>query len=92
MLKEYSDVISHMPVFEWHKRFMEDWEEVQDDERPGHPSTSKTEGNVERGSEIVDLKVKRLFRRTTWRSLPGFENKEEKARIVEEEIMDSATR
>jgi hypothetical protein len=32
---------------------MEGREEVEDDERPGHPSTSKTEENVEKISEIV---------------------------------------
>jgi hypothetical protein len=32
---------------------MEVWEEVEDDERPGRHSTSKTKENVERISEIV---------------------------------------
>jgi hypothetical protein len=53
LLKEaYSDVMSCTQVPEWHKRFMEGWEEVED-ERPGCPSTSKTEENVEKISEIV---------------------------------------
>jgi hypothetical protein len=54
-------------VFEWHKRFMEGREEVEDDERPGLPS-SKTKENVEKISEIVDLRVKWLIKSTTWRS------------------------
>jgi hypothetical protein len=53
---------------ECHKRFMEGREEVVDDERPGRSSTSKTEENVEKDSEIVGLRVKRLIRSTTWRS------------------------
>jgi hypothetical protein len=32
---------------------MEGREKVEDNEHPGHPSTSKTEGNVEKISEIV---------------------------------------
>jgi hypothetical protein len=47
---------------------MEGWEEVEDDERLGRPSTSKTEENVEKISEIVDLRVKWLIKSTTWRS------------------------
>jgi hypothetical protein len=54
-----------MRVFEWHKQFMEDQEEVEDNKHPGRPSTSKTEENGEKISEIVDLRVKRLFRSTT---------------------------
>jgi hypothetical protein len=40
--------MSRMQVFEWHKRFRKDCEEVEDDERPGRPSTSKTKENVEK--------------------------------------------
>jgi hypothetical protein len=55
LLKEvYGDnVMSHMLLFEWHKRFMEGQEEVEDNECPGPPSISKTEENVEEISEIV---------------------------------------
>jgi hypothetical protein len=37
------NVMSVLRVFEWHKQFMEDREEVEDDECPGCPSASKTE-------------------------------------------------
>jgi hypothetical protein len=47
---------------------MEGREEVEDDERPGCPSTSKTKENVEKISEIVDLRVKQLIKSTTLRS------------------------
>ena len=34
-------------VFEWHKRFKEGCEDVEDDSRSGRPSTSRTADNVE---------------------------------------------
>jgi hypothetical protein len=76
LLKEvYGDnVMSHMRVFEWHKWFMEGLEEVEDNKRPGHPSTSKMEENVEKISEIADLRVKWLIKSTVWRSLLSSEN------------------
>jgi hypothetical protein len=53
-MEVYDDnVMSHMQVFEWHKWFMEGRQEVKGDERLGPPSTSKTEENVEKISEIV---------------------------------------
>ena len=39
-------------VFEWHRRFSEGREEVEDDENPGRPSTSKTDQNIQKTSEI----------------------------------------
>jgi hypothetical protein len=57
-----------MREFGLHKWFMEGQEEVEDDKRPGRPSSSKTEENVEKISEIVDLRVKGLIKSTTWRS------------------------
>ena len=44
LLKDvYGDnLMSRSRVFEWHKRFSEGREEVEDDEHPGRPSTSKT--------------------------------------------------
>jgi hypothetical protein len=41
---------------------------VEDNEPAGYPSTIKTEENVEKISEFVDLRVKLLFKNTTWRS------------------------
>lgn len=45
--------MSRTRVFEWHKRFSEGREEVDDDEHPGRPSTSKTDENIEKVNEIV---------------------------------------
>ena len=35
-------------VFEWFKRFKAGREEIRDDQRPGHPSTLKTDANIEK--------------------------------------------
>lgn len=42
------DALSRSRVFEWHKRFSEGREDVEDDERSGRPVTKKTDENVER--------------------------------------------
>ena len=47
------DAMSRARVFEWHRRFKEGREDVEDDPRSGRPSTSTTEENV----EIVRQKV-----------------------------------
>lgn len=47
------NALSRARVFEWHKRFTEGREEVEDDERPGRPVSSRTEGNVQKISDIV---------------------------------------
>ena len=38
--------MSKRRVYEWYKRFQDGREEVEDDERPGCPSTAKTDENV----------------------------------------------
>jgi hypothetical protein len=43
---------------------MEGQEEVDVDECPGRPSTSKTKESVEKISEIVNLRVKRLIKKS----------------------------
>ena len=55
MLQEvYGDeTMSHSRVFEWHKRFKEGREDVEDDSRSGRPSTSRTADNVERVKQMV---------------------------------------
>jgi hypothetical protein len=84
--------MSRTQVSEWHKRFMEGREEVEDNECLGRPSTSKTEEHVEKIREIVDLRVKLLMKSTTWWSDEAPKtNEEENAGIVEEKIMDSAS-
>ena len=52
--KVYGDErLSRTQVFEWFKRFKEGREEIGDDQLPGHPSTSKTEANIEKVGDIV---------------------------------------
>ena len=41
------ETMSRTRAFEWHKRFKEGWEEVEDDPRSGRPSTSRTVNNIE---------------------------------------------
>ena len=45
----YGDaMMSRTRIFEWHKRFREGREDVEDDPRSGRPTTSRTNENVER--------------------------------------------
>jgi hypothetical protein len=41
------ECLSRTSVFEWHKRFKEGRQSLQDDERKGRPSTSRTEESAE---------------------------------------------
>nr|CAH7718695.1 unnamed protein product [Callosobruchus chinensis] len=45
--------MSRTRVFEWHKRFSEGREEVEDVERTGRPVTSRIEENIKKVNEIV---------------------------------------
>jgi hypothetical protein len=45
--------LSWTAVFEWHSRFKASRVSVQDDERSGKPSTSKTTENVENFRELI---------------------------------------
>jgi transposase len=40
-------------VFEWHRRFKEEREDVQDDPRSGQPKTQRTDANVDRLQTLV---------------------------------------
>ena len=52
--KVYGDeCLSRTQVFKWFRRFKEGREEIGDDQRPGHPSTSETDANIEKASEVV---------------------------------------
>jgi len=48
-----NECLSRIQVFEWFRRFKEGREEIRDDQRPGHPSTSKTYAKIEKVGEIV---------------------------------------
>ena len=52
--KVYGDeCLSSTQVFEWFKRFKEGREEIGDNQGPSRPSTSKTDTNIKKVSEIV---------------------------------------
>ncbi|GFX48184.1 mariner Mos1 transposase [Trichonephila clavipes] len=55
LLKEVygSECLSHARVSEWFKRFKDGRQDVEDDSRPGHPSTSKTDENVEKVVSLI---------------------------------------
>ena len=57
-LKMLSDVygdssMSRTRVIEWHKRFVEDGESVEDDPKSGRPCTSTTYTNIEKIRQLV---------------------------------------
>ena len=54
------DMMSRICLFEWHRRFKEGREEVEDDHRSGRPSTSRADANAVR----VRRKVRNDRRRT----------------------------
>ena len=45
--------MSRTRIFEWHKRFREGREDVEDDPKSGRPTTSRTNENVEHVREKV---------------------------------------
>ena len=55
LLKEVfgDNCMSRSQIFEWHKRFLEGREIVEDDERSGRPVTSRTDENIKIINEIV---------------------------------------
>jgi len=51
----YGDaVVSSAQVLRWHKAFKDGRESVEDEQRAGRPSTSKTENNVARLKAVLD--------------------------------------
>ena len=47
-----NDTLKKTAVYEWHERFKNGRESVEDDERSGRPSTSKTDENINKVREI----------------------------------------
>ncbi|KAJ8959861.1 hypothetical protein NQ318_011595 [Aromia moschata] len=55
MLKEVygNECLSHIHVFEWFKRFKVGHETTEDEPRPGSPSTSKMDENIENIGKLI---------------------------------------
>ena len=47
------DCKSRARVFEWHKRFSEGTESVEDDDLPGRPRTAVTDDNTEKERDVI---------------------------------------
>jgi len=47
------DCMSTARVFEWHKRFSEDRENLKVDDGPGRPRTAVTDNNVEKLRDVI---------------------------------------
>ncbi|XP_025405001.1 protein GVQW3-like [Sipha flava] len=47
------ECLSRARVFEWYKRFCSGREDVEDDDRPGRPTTSSTKENIEKIDQII---------------------------------------
>ena len=80
----YEDAtMSRTRIFEWHKRFREGREDVEDDPKSGRPTTSRTNENVERVREKV-----RSDRRLTVRMIADelSMNSERVWRIITEDL------
>ena len=75
--------MSRTRIFEWHKRFREGREDVEDDPKSGRPTTSRTNENVERVREKV-----RSERRLTVRMIADelSMNSERVWRIITEDL------
>lgn len=56
MIKEAykEDAMSRAMVFMWHKRFKDGREDVEDDERSGRPSTSRTDENLAKVRQVLN--------------------------------------
>jgi len=48
-----SDTLKKTAVYEWHERFKSGRESVENDERNGRPSTSKTDENINKVREML---------------------------------------
>ena len=83
------DTMSRTRLFEWHRRFKEGREEVEDDHWSGRPSTSRTDENIERGRQKV-----RSDRRLTVRMITdelGMNNKRV-WRVMTEDLCKNGTK
>ena len=81
--------MSRTRLFEWHRRFKERREEVEDDHMSGKPSTSRTDKNAERVRQKVQSE-----RRLTTRMIADKQgmNSERVWRIITEDLGKNGTK
>ncbi|XP_066150300.1 protein GVQW3-like [Euwallacea fornicatus] len=48
-----NDSLKKTVVYQWHERFKSGRESIEDDERSGKPSTSKTDENIDKVEEML---------------------------------------
>ncbi|XP_018302490.1 putative uncharacterized protein FLJ37770 [Mycetomoellerius zeteki] len=71
------ECLSRARVFEWFKRFQDGRKDVEDDSRPGRPSTSKTDVNIEtigtrfESVEAMKEKAARVLKELTEEDFPA---------------------
>jgi transposase len=66
LVEVYGDAdITRKTVYKWSERFHSGSESIDDEERPGHPSTSCTDENISKVNEMI-----RSNRRLTIRKKP----------------------
>lgn len=67
MLEKFfgNDALKKTAVYQWHERFILDRESVEDDERSGRPSTSKTDENIDKVKEMLAENRKLTIRELT---------------------------
>ena len=53
MLRDVYGYSSRTRIFEWHKQFVEDREDVEDDPKSGRPCTSTTDTNIQKVRQLV---------------------------------------
>ncbi|XP_011055427.1 PREDICTED: putative uncharacterized protein FLJ37770 [Acromyrmex echinatior] len=80
-----SDVLKKTTVYEWHKRFRSGRESVEENERSGRPSTSKTDENINKDIVVNDLGLRRVAAKLVPKEL-NFMQKRDRVDIAKDMI------
>ncbi|XP_018311208.1 histone-lysine N-methyltransferase SETMAR-like [Mycetomoellerius zeteki] len=80
-----SDALKKTTVYQWHERFRSGRESVEDDERSGRPSTSKTDENINKDIVVNDLGLRRVVAKLVPKEL-NFMQKRDRVDIAKDMI------